>query len=196
MEVSYASGIDQAVTLSRFSKVRSTVRCYSPEGVTFQDAGLAKQSRAGRPRAEFFFPAFESRELCPKATLQVYECRTESFWAQEDTAKTRLFLAVVKPHKPISSSTLVRWLKSLLNNAGIDTAIFKAHLVRGAVVSAAANTGVTTSDILKAADWSSESVFTKKPVRSGTFGAAVLSNRGLVTLQTTTVDMETEPSEI
>ena len=38
-------------------------RRYSPEGVTFQEAGLAKQSRAGKPRAEFFFPAFESREL-------------------------------------------------------------------------------------------------------------------------------------
>ena len=174
-------------------------RRYSPEGVTFQEAGLAKQSRAGKPRAEFFFPAFESRELCPKATLQVYEQRTESFRAQEDTERTRLFLAVVKPHKPISSSTLARWLKSLINNAGIDTAIFKAHSVRGAAASAAANAGVTTSDILKAADWSSESVFTKfyyKPVQSGAFGAAVLSNGGSVTLQTTTVDMETEPSEI
>lgn len=60
-------------------------RRYLPEGVTFQDAGLAKQSRVGKPRAEFFFPAFENRELCPKATLQVYEQRTESFQAQENT---------------------------------------------------------------------------------------------------------------
>ena len=44
-----------------------------------------------------------------------------------------------------------------------------------------------TSDILKAADWSSETVFTKfyyKPLRSGAFGEAVLSNRAT----TTTVD--------
>ena len=35
------------------------------------------------------------------------------------------------------------------------------HSVRGAATSATANAGVTMADILKAADWSSESVFTK-----------------------------------
>ena len=71
--------------------------------------------------------------------------------------------------------------------------------MRGAAASAAASAGVTTVDILQAADWSSESVFTKfyyKPVRSNAFGAAVLSKGGSTTLQTTTVDMETELSEI
>ena len=83
----------------------------------------------------------------------------------------------------------------MLGKAGIGTGIFKAHSVRGA---AAANAGVITADILKAADWSSESVFTKfyyKPIQSGVFGETVLS-RGGQQLQTTTVDMETEPPEI
>ena len=170
----------------------------TPEGVVFQDAGLAKQSRVGKPRADFF-PAFENVALCPMAILRAYEQKTESFRVQEDTERTRLFLTVVKLHKPISSSTLARWLKSLLEKAGIGTGVFKAHSVRGAVASAAANAGITTSDILKAADWSSESVFTKfyyNPVRSGIFGAAVLSKGGSKQLQTTAVYMETEPSEI
>ena len=92
-----------------------------------------------------------------------------------------MFLAVVRPHKPVCSSTLARWLKSLLDKAGIDTSIFKAHSTRSAAASAAASTGITTGDTLKAADWSSETVFTKfyyKPLRSGTFGAAVLSKSG------------------
>ena len=49
-----------------------------------------------------------------------------------------------------------------------------------AATSVAANAGITTCDILKAADWSSETVFTKfyyKPLRSE------------LGLQTTTVDM-------
>ena len=65
--------------------------------------------------------------------------------------------------------------------------------------SAAANAGIAMDDILKAADWSSEKVFSKfyyKPVRSGAFGSAVLSKKQPKLLQTTTVDMETEPSEI
>ena len=127
----------------------------------------------------------------------MYEERTKSFRDQGDTERSKLFLAVVKPHKPINSSTMARWLRSLLGKAGIDTNIFKAHSVRGAAASAAAN--VTTIDIMKAANWSSESVFTKfyyKPVCSRTFGAAVLSMQVSGGLQTTTVDMETEPSEI
>ena len=145
---------------------------YTPDGVVFQEAGLAKQSRQKNPRAEFFFPAFsQNTALCPMATLRVYEQKTESFRSLEDEGRTRLFLAVVRPHKPVSSSTLARWMKSMLEKAGIDTGIFKAHSVRGAAI----------ADILKAADWSSKSVFTKfyyKPVRSGTFGEAVLSSGG------------------
>ena len=61
---------------------------------------------------------------------------------------------------------------------GIDMAIFKAHSVRSASVPTAANTGVTTADILKAADWSSQSIFQKfyyKPQQNSSFGRAVLS---------------------
>ena len=112
---------------------------------------------------------------------RAYERRTESFRSGENEEQTRLFLAVVRPHKPVCWSTLARWLKSLLDKAGIDTSIFKAHSTRSTAVSVAANTGITTSDILKAVDWSSETVFTKfyyKPLRSGTFGEAVLSKSG------------------
>ena len=129
---------------------------------------------------QYFFPAFPTNSnLCPMETLQAYELKTESFRAQGE--RTKLFLAVVKPHRPTSSSTLARWMKSVLEKAGIDTGIFNAHSVRGAATSAAASAGITTADILKAADWISESVFTKfyyKPVRSATFGEAVLSKGG------------------
>ena len=57
------------------------------------------------------------------------------------------------------SSSFARWLKSVLQSAGVDTSIFTAHSVRGASVSKTANMAVTTKDILKAANWSSESVF-------------------------------------
>ena len=45
--------------------------------------------------------------------------------------------------------------------SGIDMSTFTAHSTRGASTSAAADSGITTSDILKAADWSTESVFRK-----------------------------------
>ena len=49
----------------------------------------------------------------------------------------------------------------MVSRAGIDTSIFKAHSVQSASASATADAGTTTNDILKAADWSSQSVFQK-----------------------------------
>ena len=63
--------------------------------------------------------------------------------------------------------------------SGIDIGIFTAHSTRGASSSAAADSGITTSDILKAADWSTESVFRKfyyRPTHNPMYGRAVLSS--------------------
>ena len=111
-------------------------RQFCPEGVTFHSAKLAKQSRQTKPVKEFFFPKFEeNKKLCPVLALQEYEKRTLDKRSSNDS--TQLFIAMIKPHKPVSSSTVARWLKTVLNNAGIDTSIFKAHSVRSAATSSA-----------------------------------------------------------
>ena len=134
-------------------------RCrFSPEGVTFLPAALAKQSRQGRVLKESFFPSFpHNRELCPVDALHHYIDSTSSLRPE---GSVRLFVALVKPHNPVSS-TIARWLKGMLQQAGIDVSIFGAHSIRGASSSSAAAAGVTTSNILQATDWSSESVFRK-----------------------------------
>ena len=151
-------------------------RTYSAEGVTFLPTVLSKQSRQRKHGTEFFFPSYSLDDLlCPVLALREYESRTEELRGPHST----LFLGVTKPHKPVCSSTIARWLKTFLGKAGIDTEIFKAHSVRSASTSAAAMAGITTNDILKAADWSSETVFQKfyhKPTASSQFGKAVLSS--------------------
>ena len=72
-----------------------------------------------------------------------------------------LYIAHCKPHKPVTSSTIARWLKEIMKEAGIDTSIFKAHSSRGAAVSAAKDHGVAVADIMKTADWSQETTFTR-----------------------------------
>ena len=68
-------------------------------------------------------------------------------------------MAIKKPHKPVASCTIARWLKITLGLAGIDVSIFSGHSVRGASTSAAAGAGVTMTDIMQAADWNTELVF-------------------------------------
>ena len=67
--------------------------------------------------------------------------------------------------------------------AGIDINIFKPHFIRGVTCSKTAGVGVTTKDILDAADWSSEGTFQRFYNRQNkdftAFGTAVLSSLDL-----------------
>ena len=84
-----------------------------------------------------------------------------------------------KPHKPVASCIIARWLKETLRLAGIDVSIFSGHSVRGASTSAAAGAGITMTDIMQAADWSTESVFRRfyyRPSHDTSYGRTVLSS--------------------
>jgi len=157
-----------------------------PDGVQFNPVCLSKQSRPSRPLKPFKFPSFSSdKRLCPKETLQAYLARTESLRGE---GNDKLLLSYVKPHSPISSSSVARWITTLLKSAGIDTDTFKSHSVRSASATAAASAGITTNQIMDAADWRSESVFERfyyKPGNSNSVGQAVLSSSSTDSLQTT-----------
>jgi hypothetical protein len=63
--------------------------------------------------------------------------------------------------------------------SGIDISIFKSHSTRAASTSAATSLGVTIKDIMKTANWTSESTFKRfylKPI-SSEFGNSVLSGK-------------------
>ena len=106
--------------------------------------------------------------------------------------RTRLFISFVKPHKAVTSSSITRWLRTVLEEAGIDSSIFGAHSTCGASTSAAARGGVTLEDILKAANWSSESVFQRfyhKEVDRVAFGRAIINQNSLEEVTNNTVDV-------
>ena len=96
----------------------------TPEGAVFTPAALAKQSRPGRNLKDFFFPRFtENERLCPVKSLTLYIERTRELRGNND----QLFISFIKPHHPVTSSTITRWLKLVMESAGIDTSVFKAH---------------------------------------------------------------------
>lgn len=63
-------------------------------------------------------------------------------------------------YEKVSTSTIARWLKTVLELAGIDVGLFKAHSYRSASVSAAFGK-CTLKNILDAADWKSDKNFYK-----------------------------------
>jgi len=83
----------------------------------------------------------------------------------------------VGKHYPATTATIARWIKTGLSKAGIDTSIFKTHSIQSATTSAAAGASVT--EIMEAADWTSESMFEKfyhRPSRSSTFGHTFINS--------------------
>ena len=72
-----------------------------------------------------------------------------------------LLISTRKPHKPVGEDTVARWIKSALNQAGIDTAVFCAHSTRSASTSAAHSRGAPIDIILKAANWKNANTFAK-----------------------------------
>ena len=125
----------------------------------------------------------------------MYEKCTASFRIGE--SKSTLLLSWIRKHEPFSSSTIARWIRACLQDAGVDIDTFKAHSVRGAACSTATWSGVTTMDILNAADWSNKGTFQQfyhREIRDESmFGTNVLPSANTSNLH---VDMETEASKI
>ena len=93
------------------AKLDLKFRTYSQEGITFVPIALAKQSRQQKPRSVFFFPRYTQEDLlCPVVTLREYETHTKPLRGEY----TNLFVGITKPHKPVCSSTIARWPKTLL----------------------------------------------------------------------------------
>lgn len=92
------------------------------------------------------------------ACLEAYLAVTKDLRGSSSPA---LFLSLKRPHRPIGSSTLGRWVKACLSDAGLDPSSFSAHSVRGAAASKAVKQGVPIESVLRAAHWSRASTFRK-----------------------------------
>ena len=96
--------------------------------------------------------------------LKQYVKLTEPIRAGHDP----LWLSYNKPFKPVHRDTVSRWIKNVLEKAGVNTKVFSAHSTRAAAASAARSNNVPINTIMEAAGWSRESTFKKfydKPVK-------------------------------
>ena len=95
----------------------------------------------------------------------MYCKNTEEYLKQRNTlteAKhTQLFIGVTNPHKPVTTTTLSRWVKVVMKSAGLNVDIFTPHSIRAASTSAASRGRVPLNTILSTAGWSRERTFRK-----------------------------------
>ena len=85
---------------------------------------------------------------------------TSEYWNNAYAGK--LFLSYVEPHLSVTSNTLARRVRTVLEMSGIDITIFGAHSVRGASSSKAMELSASIDSILQAGEyWSSTRTFNK-----------------------------------
>ena len=141
-----------------------------PEGVSFQLTVPRKTGSVDKPTEAYFARFNQDKKLCP----------VECFRHLKLTRNIRPVIPSSLPFKPVTTTTLGRWLRTFMSAAGIDSKIFKAHSVRGASTTAAANAFVPLSTIMSMADWSSSSTFRTfyyKPLYSSDFATGVLFSK-------------------
>ena len=90
--------------------------------------------------------------------LKEYLCRTKKL---RMLGKSQMLISFQKPYGPITSQTLSRWIRVVMERSGIDTRIFKPHSTRSAATSKAWGMKVPIEDILKKGGWSNSTTFAK-----------------------------------
>ena len=125
------------------------------EYIEFSIQELMKTTRPGQKIQKVRINAFTNKELCVLHTMRYYISKTEG------KRKTQTLLVSFKTFKAISTSTVARWMKIVLDRSGIDSTIFTAHSYRGASSSAAYASGVQLSEIMKVANWANAKTFYK-----------------------------------
>ncbi|GFN81279.1 tyrosine recombinase xerc [Plakobranchus ocellatus] len=122
----------------------------------FHIAPLLKTNSPKNPISTITLRAYrEDRRICVFTCLKLYLKRTKHL-----RSTTQLFISNYSPQSAVTKDTFARWIKSMLNKAGIDTNVYKAHSTRAAASSAAARS-IDIAQVLKTAGWSREQTFAK-----------------------------------
>ena len=96
-----------------------------PEGVSFTLTVFRKTGSADTP-AEVFLACFDQdKKLCPVERFRQYLKLSRNVrLIIPFSLPDKLFISFRRPHKPVTSTTLGRWLRTFMSAAGIDSQIF------------------------------------------------------------------------
>ena len=124
--------------------------------IVFTVGEKLKTTRPGRHLQPIELTSYDQdKTLCIVSHLQTYIANTHHLRGQN----SKLLISYAKPHKPVSISTISKWAKTVLKEAGIDTTCFSGNSARSASTSYSVQSGLPLQDILKAGGWSNAGTF-------------------------------------
>ena len=124
---------------------------------TFTILHLTKTCRRGKkpyPNLKFCnFPG--DSKLCVCKAIDSY-LKRRNFWG---AGESQFLVSHIKPHKPVSPSTVTGWLEQVIAMVDINIEMFKMRSTRSASSSKAEVTAVFLTDIIKQGHWSQALTF-------------------------------------
>ena len=114
-----------------------------------------KQDKPGKVLGNVCLYNYPVRELCVYEILSYYITTSEKL-----RNSTKLLVSCIEPYSAVTSSTIGRWIKIELGQAGIDTGRFSGHSTRCPSTSKAL-LSVFADIILATAGWTEKSTFWK-----------------------------------
>ena len=115
----------QSLQLISTKNITVTKQC-----VKIRFGGIMKTTRPGFQQQELVLKDYaQDRRLCIVTVLQEYLKRTSGF---RNSKNHQLFVSIYAPHNGVSRDTISRWVRTVMQNAGLDTSIFSPHSVRAA----------------------------------------------------------------
>ena len=122
----------------------------------------------------------EDPRVCVVSILREYVKRTEKLREADS-----LLISLIKPHKAVHIDTIRRWIVTVMEQAGVDVKVYRAHSTRAASTSKAQTKLVPMDRILEAGMWKKESTFARFYQKKldnadddSVFQEAVLSTKG------------------
>ena len=105
----------------------------------------------------------EEQVLCPVEAVRTWIEKSTHLPSQPNRS---LFISLKPPFKNLSAQRIAKVVKETMQQAGIDTELWKAHSLRGSSASKAAAQGAKVDELFKLARWSSYQTFQKFYFRS------------------------------
>ena len=139
-------GAKRTVDIPNLSATGCTL---SSSAATLTVGAPTKTQRTGAALKRVIFPRFHD----PVGYLEAYLRRSASWRSDLEHPQLQ------RPYGPVFTGTVARWILRVLANAGMDTAVFKAHSTRGAATSAAILAGCPLEVVLAAENWLRSSRF-------------------------------------
>ncbi|KZS22093.1 Uncharacterized protein APZ42_010981 [Daphnia magna] len=177
LDFAKADGENESLRLNRLSAKLTTlialtsllrvseIAAIERSSVRFDDGAATlflskpRKSQHQGPLSSIKIPRCPDKIVCPVDCLGFYIYVTDPIRPAGNV--DRLLISNIAPYRPVSASTVARWIKSYMERAGVDTQTFSAHSTRGAAASKAVASGVPIESVLTAAQWSRESTFAR-----------------------------------